>query len=239
MEVKLSRWYRDKGDYVSYTAVGRDGRHLHVRADACYHSIIQHLGEHKIICRPYDGKNSAPPLSFQRFFRALTRHGLVPKGVEIGSGRRNSITVPRRGWGYHPVFISLSLYRHADCHGASLLGQTMKLYDSLREDGVHFLQCFHWALVHTKHGTWHSCFALSDTPYEGAHDRNRNLKYGIGIAAYGQLTLTQKNALKGRSSADMFNQLGNEFQDIRIEKRDDILDPQYAKFYKNPELARK
>jgi len=238
MEVKLSRWYRDKGDNVSYSATGSDGRRRNFNRSACFGSVIDHLGQYEITCRPWDGKNSAPALNFQRFFRALIRHGLVPKGVEIGSSRKNSITVPKRGWGYHPVFVTLSLYRHADCHGASLLGTTMRLYDSLRKDGVHFMQCFHWALVHTNHGTWHSCFNMAGAPY-GATAKNKNLKYGIAIAAYGKLSLTEKNALKGHSSTEMFDTLAKDFRDIKVRGLDDILDPQYAQFYEDPELARK
>jgi hypothetical protein len=138
------------------------------------------------------------------------------------------------------VFVTLSLYRHSDCHGAALLGTTMKLYDTLRKDGVHFLQCFHYALVHTSHGSWHSCFSLGAAgPYEGTSSKNKNLKHGIAIAAYGQMNMKEKNALKGYSSTAMFDRLATGFQDIVVNNPEAILDPQYAKYYENPELARK
>ena len=116
----------------------------------------------------------------------------------------------------------------------------MRTYDARRKAGVHFVQCFHWALANTNHGTWHSCFDLGTAgPYGGPENKSLNLKYGIGIARYGQLTLDEKNELPGRSSTTMFNTLAQDYRDIQVESVDDILDPQYAKYYENPELARK
>lgn len=240
MEVKLSRHYRDKADTVSYDCVGKDGRIHEHRHAACYHAIIAHLGVWEITCRPWRGNNSAPPLTFQRFFRELVKCGLVPKGVEILTRNgKNIIVIPRRGWSYHTVFIILSLYRHADTHGKSILGRTMRLYDQHHKAGTHFLQCLHWALVNTSHGGWHSCFSLSSGPYGSTEAKNRNLKHGLGIAAFGQLTLTEKNALSGSSSSHMFDRLSREFRDIKVSGPDKILDPKYAKYYKDPNLARK
>ena len=243
MEVKLPSTYRDKGDNVSYTAINRSGTEQKRTKDVCFYHIISHLGEYEITCRPWDGDNSSPRQPFQRFFRELTRCGLVPEGVRAGTLRaRNVLVVPRRGWGYHPVFIALSLYRHADCHGRSILGRTMKLYRELHEDGVHFLQCLHWSLINTNHRIWHSCFNLrtpSASPYERYPDRSKNLKYGIALATYGKMSLAEKNALVGSNSTLMFDNLAKELKDLEISCEDEILNPEYAKYYEDPEKARK
>ena len=73
MKVKLPNSYRDKGDSVSFSLVGKDGKkHDHLRA-ACYYRVVypHRPGAWQITCFPYQGKNSAPPLMFQRFFRKL------------------------------------------------------------------------------------------------------------------------------------------------------------------------
>jgi len=122
MDVKLPRTYLDKADGASYVAINKNGVEQK-HETACFLHIISHLGEYEIICHPLGNKNSSPQLPFQRFFRELKRCGLVPKGVRVGAlHSKNIIVVPRRGWGYHPVFVTLSLYRHADCHGYSILG---------------------------------------------------------------------------------------------------------------------
>jgi hypothetical protein len=114
----------------------------------------------------------------------------------------------------------------------------MFLYDQLRKTGVHFLQCLHWTLVNTDFGAWHSCFSVGGLgPYAGGLDRALQLRNGLAIAAYGRLTLDEKNALKGRSSTSMFDRLATKIPNIKIEKVDDILDPKYAKYYENPDLA--
>jgi len=241
MEVNLSRFYRDKGDSVSYLAAHKDGKvSIHKRA-VCFNSVLHHPGEYEITCLPSGDRNSAPPLAYQRFFRELHRCGVIPRGVEVGfRNRRNSLTIPQRGWGYHPVFITLSLYRHADCHGKSILGRTMSLYGNLRREGVHFLQCLHWSLVNTPFCTYHSCFNVGGThPYEEGLSKAKQLKYGIAIAAYGKLKQCEKNKLTGNNSVMMFHSLAKGLKDIRVSAVDEILDPKYAEFYENPDLARK
>jgi hypothetical protein len=116
----------------------------------------------------------------------------------------------------------------------------MYLYDHLRKSGVSFLQCLHWTLVDTDFSTWHSCFSVGNTkPYEGGLARALLLKNGLALAAYGQLTVDEKGALRGRSSTSMFEKLANRYQDITLKAVDDILSPEYAKYYENPELALK
>ena len=115
----------------------------------------------------------------------------------------------------------------------------MKLHDKLGGEGVHFLQCLHWTLANTYHSTWHSCFGLSAEPYGRAREKRRNLKYGIGIAAYGKLTLKEKNKLPGHISTTMFDNLAKGLGDLRVKHLDEILDPKYAKYYEDPELARR
>jgi len=116
----------------------------------------------------------------------------------------------------------------------------MYLYDQLRKSGVTFLQCLHWTLVSTDFSTWHSCFSVGNTkPYEGGLARALLLKNGLALAAYGQLTVDEKGDLRGRSSTSMFEKLAHKYQDITLETVDDILSPEYAKYYENPELALK
>jgi hypothetical protein len=248
MQIQLSQYYKDKTDGVSFSMYDKAGKEYRSGRTACYYDVIGSgrpgAGgvDWEIHCRPLSRRNSAPSLIFQRFFRELKRCGLVPQGVWVGTrGGSNTIVVPRQGWGYHPVYITLSLYRHADIHGKSILGRTMYLYGKLQREGVHFLQCLHWSLLNTRHGTWHSCFPISSpSPYTGmSATQSQNLKYGIALAAYGKMALAEKNVLSDRYSTGMFTRLAKAIMDVRVERVDDVLDPQYAHYYQRPHLAAK
>ncbi len=246
MEVNLSQNYRDKGDAVSYKAIGRDGKERVWDRTSCFSGVMSDLGGYEIHCRPWNGQNSAPSLIYQRFFRELIRFGVVPQGVRAGTqGGQNILVIPRRGWDDHTVFVALSMYRHADCHGKSIVGQTMTLYDRLGKTGVHWLQCLHWAFCHTDYGTWHSCINLTSnpSPYYGddVEPRTKNLKWGLALAAFGKITPTKRKEelAKENQTTLMFDTLARKLKNIRLDHVDGILDPQYAQYYENPELARK
>lgn len=232
--------YRDKTDHVSYLAIHSEGYTQDVRDDFCYGKIIHDLTSYEITCRPYHSTNSCPPPVFRAFFRELQSCGVIPKEIRFGAKQgKNTLVIPRQGWDYHTIFVTLSMYRHSDQHGISIVGRTMKLYDSLKEQGVHFLQCLHWALVTTNYSHWHSCINLCDNPYDGSHARAKNLKWGLALAVYGRLTLAERKSIRQRQSVVMFDHLAKGLRDFKIKQADEILDPKYAEYYHHPEKARK
>ncbi len=246
MKVSLSQNYQDKGDSVSYKAIGEDGRERRFERANCFDGVMSNLGGYEIHCRPWNGKNSAPSLTYQRFFRELIRYGVVPQGVRAGAQKgQNVLVIPRRGWDNHTVFVALSMYRHADCHGKSIVGRTMALHDELSRKGIHFLQCLHWAFCNTDYGTWHSCINLTSnsSPYDGSKwaARTENLRWGLALAAFGRLTLERRKEelAPWEGTTHMFDGLARKLRSIKLDHVDDILDPQYSRYYEDPELARK
>jgi hypothetical protein len=248
MAVQVSPYYRDKGDRVSFSTFDPDGKEHVYTNRICYgeqgYNGAVWSPDVEIVCRPAGGRNSAPPLVFQRYFRLLTKHGIVPKVCRAKTrDGLNTLFIPRQDWGYHPLFITLSMYRHADQHGKSILGRTMKLYRDLKPEGTHFLQCLHWAFANTGYGTWHSCINLTScrSVYDGGGDPDRllDLRWGLALALYGQLSPEDKKTLPQRLSTDMFDELALDLRSFPIEHLDHILDPQYALYYADPKKALK
>lgn len=248
MKVTVSQHYQDKGDSVSYKVITKEGVEREWRDSACYHGILPQLAAYEIHCRPWNGKNSAPRLMHQRFFRELIDCGIIPPEAQVRTVKgENVLILPRQGWDRHTIFVALSLYRHADCHGKSILGRTMILQQRLHKEGVHFLQCLHWALCNTDYGVWHCCINLDCRrgPYEQNTRDNpgTDLKWGLALAVFGKMSLAdrarQEKLSKIKSSTFMFAHLAMQLQDFKIKSTDEILDPKYAKYYRDPELARK
>ena len=240
-----SERYRDKGDSVSYTTLEEGGKRRVFDNHVCYGSALfyhHRRGEYELLCRPSRGKNSSPPLVFHRFFLLLRRYGIIPPECRPSiRGGQNALYIPRQEWGYHPLFVTLSMYRHADNHGRSVLGRAMYAFDHLQPNGVHFLQCLHWAFTQTNYGTWHSCINLSGSTdiYEGGSpERLLDLRWGLALACYGHLSWEAKNALGQRESTHMFNSLALDLRNFPIQDPSEILDPQYAPYYADPNKAR-
>jgi len=238
-----SQHYRDKEDRVSFVAIDKDGAERAYPNAVCYGTTRfgRQREDYEYLCRPTEGLNTSPPLVFQRFFRLLRRHRIIPTECQAKNrGGQNVLVVPRLNWGYHPLFVTMGMYRHADCHGKSILGRTMHAYAALQTKGIHFLQCLHWAFSSTPYRAYHSFINLTvgDGMYERDPRRVRDLRWGLALALYSQMSWEEKHHLAGECSTDMFDGLAWQLKQIPLCSPDEILEPRHTEYYINPDKAR-
>jgi hypothetical protein len=204
-----------------------------------------------------------PGSLYKDFWKFCKEAGLVPEEVEITvKNQQNLLVIPRLGWDRHTVYTILSLYRHCDCQ-PRMPATAVLLYRKLREQGVHFLQCLHYAMADLDHPFTGHVFILmgeSDGCYYGNHGA-RNLAASLAMVRFARMPMKERKALGNGMTYAMFCQLANDLNPVQAGRRrntysaqpttgigrpqymlrskESLLLPKFAPLYENPDLAPK
>jgi hypothetical protein len=243
---KVANKYQSKQDAVRWTAFNSSGQEINrwTGQTNCYSAIMGLLPSLEIRCLPSGGPSPTqlPALWYHHFFRLLKRSGLVPPEVKtLHRNGANCLIIPRAGWDRHTLYITLCCYRQSDIHPAEVM-RIMLLYRRLASRGVHFLQCLHYGLMTSRFSPGHAF--MSSGPYGGGNPLD--LAQGQALAWFAQqpkkvrLSLYPSEKL-ARWSTDNYTcyflpAKAKEMKSIKVKKKIDILDPQYAPLYEEPQL---
>lgn len=274
-------------DSVRWTAFKADGTEAG-KWDyiPCYSSIMRQLGEYEIHCRPYwnrppnpnaysnrpstkewiakDAKvrDATPCLLpgdlYTEFWKLCKESGLAPKATRNFARKgQNRLVIPRKGWDRHTVYTALSLYRHCDCH-PKLIATAVLLYEKLKSEGVHFLQCLQYAMA--EYNSPNTGHVFITTNHNGGYDSNYgglNIATGMAMAFFSQMDIRKRKKLEPENSTVMMfcqlamrwnpikvagpkrsyssvPQTGSGKPEYRLENKESLLLPEFATFYENP-----
>ncbi len=286
-DIKIPKGIQNDGhaDNVRWTAFKADGTEAGKwDYTPCYSSIMRQLGEHEIHCRPYwnrpyqtncggppsekwlamdakvrDASTSPLPSDlYKEFWKLCKESGLVHTTIRnFVSKKQNRLVIPRKGWDRHTVYTVLSLYRHCDCQ-PKLIATAVLLYEKLKSEGIHFLQCLQYAMAeYNSPNTGHVFITANNN---GGYDSNYgglNIATGMAMALFSQMSIQERKKLAPENSTVMmFCQLATRWNPIKVEgpkrsyssvpqtgsgtpeyrlgSKESLLLPEFAPFYENP-----
>ena len=192
--------------------------------------------------------------------------GLVPPEVRVYMEKgENKLQIPRLGWDRHTVYTILSLYRHADCHPHMVM-KAVLLYQKLKQEGVSFLQCLHYALAeYGSPNSGHTFINMSTRMDYEANCGGLNLAAGVALARFARMSIGKRGELQPiDQTLPAMCKLVKDLNPIRpstkevpsyysanstgagngigtptyiLKSRESILLPKFAPLYENPDLT--
>lgn len=248
-----AKGYGTKSDAVRWTAWEEDGTEVGKwEKTICYAGAMGILPKLRIRCEPYKGtvkgaaKDRLSSKQYLEFFELLKQHCLVPPDIEATDEEgSNCLVIPRSGWDRHTIYIALCYYRQCDQQPGEIV-RAMSLYQRLKDQGTHFLQCLHYAAATTKFGSGH--YFMNFGPYDGGMGK-LNLASGKALAWFASLSKEQrleecpiKNPAGGGRGYDsrytytFLTKRAKKEKSVEVKNLVEILDPKYAEHYENPKL---
>lgn len=277
-------------DWIRWTALSESGAEVGKWGrTACYSGIMGNLGSYEIHCRPYwkrsdayehdasrmdvadkaedakrrdEATNLLPGGLYKDFWKFCKETGLVPEEAKaFVENKQNRLAIPCQGWDRHTVYTTLSLYRHCDCQ-PRMAATAVLLYRKLRRQGVHFLQCLHYAmsdLNHPNHGHVFIIMAENSGCYGGNYGA-RNLAASLAMARFARMPMEERKGLGNGMTYSMFCNMAKDLNPTRSESasanyhspriangvghpryvlknKDSVLLPKFAPLYENSDLT--
>ncbi len=237
------RRLQDKGDSVKWWSFNAKGTRIDGDED-CYMGIMPHLPEQAIHLRPFGDYNSCAMVSLTSFLTLGMLEGLiVPDARIVNDNGLVGLFIPR-GHDRHEVYISLSMYRHADGHARSIVLPTLELYRQLRKHGVSFWQCLYFAMEHSSIAGEYSSFRehsfvnINNSIYGERLTRDSwaRMTPGLSVALWLKLDPTFRNrrALTIYCTTKLMQRFEARFQEVSMKTLTEILEPENNIRFQNP-----